>query len=81
MAVAAFITILIIRGPHIRNEIENAGIDIEEPPYASNSFRDQVIGMTTIVFNYCTGLSLSFGTYSSLTSKRKTLVSSNLNYI
>ncbi len=71
---------MIIRGPHIRNEIEELA-NIEETPYASNSFRDQVIGMTTIVFNYCTGLSLSFGTYGSLRVEKQNLVSSNFNYI
>eukprot|EP01084_Bolivina_argentea_P316795 549202_1 len=74
VAVVAFITIMIIRGPHIRNEIEELA-NIEETPYASNSFRDQVIGMTTIVFNYCTGLSLSFGTYGSLRVEKQNLLS------
>ncbi len=81
MAVLVFVCIMIIRGSHIRKDIEDIVSDIPATPYASSSFADQVLGMNTIVFNYCTGLSLSVGTYRSLSLNKQTLVSSNPNCI
>ncbi len=73
---------MIVRGPTIRSDIDELA-GITDASLAVDSFQDQVLGMCTIVFNYCTGLSLAFGTYNSLPSRKRTLVSNspNLYYI
>ncbi len=76
MAIVVFVLVMIIQGRRIRGEIENGGTVIEATPIFGKSFRDQVVGTNTILFNYCTGLSLSFGAYKSLTPCQRNPVSS-----